>query len=62
MCIFTIQFQVHVLLNWTMPLHYASKHGLSEVVQVLISHGATVDVKDEVSSTDNVYLHELISC
>ena len=32
------------------PLHYASKHGHSEVVQVLISHGATVDMKDEVSS------------
>ena len=42
------------------PLHYASERGLSEVVQVLISHGATVDVKDRVSSIDNVYLHELV--
>ena len=39
-----------------MPLHYASKHGLSEVVQVLISHGAIVDVKDEVNSY-NYELH-----
>ena len=29
-----------------MPLHYASKHGLSEVVQVLLSHGATVDINN----------------
>ena len=60
MCIFTIKFQVYVQLKWMTPLQYASKHGLSEVVQVLLSHGATVDVKDSVSSIDNVYLHELI--
>ena len=37
------------------PLHYASKYGYSEVVQVLLSYGATVDMKDEVSSIENVY-------
>ena len=42
------------------PLHYASKRGHNEVVLALISHGATVDMKDRVSSIDNVYLHELI--
>ncbi len=36
------------------PLHYASEHGHSEVVQVLLSHGATVDMKDEVSSIESV--------
>ena len=36
------------------PLHYASERGHSEVVQVLISHGATVDMKDRVSSIYNV--------
>ena len=35
------------------PLHYASKRGHNEVVLALISHGATVDVKDLVSSIDN---------
>ncbi len=34
------------------PLHYASEHGHSEVVQVLISHGATVDMKGNVSSIE----------
>ena len=32
------------------PLHYASECGHIEVVIALISHGATVDVKDEVSN------------
>ncbi len=36
------------------PLHYASEHGHSEVVQLLLSHGATVDMKDEVSSIDRI--------
>ena len=45
--------------NWT-PLHFASMYSRSEVVIALISHGATVDMKDNVSSIDNVYLHELI--
>ena len=37
-------------------MHYASEHGHSEVVQVLLSHGATVDMKDEVSSIESEYL------
>ena len=33
------------------PLHFASMYGRSEVViAALISHGATVDMKDYVSS------------
>ncbi len=36
------------------PLHYASLRGHSEVVQVLISHGAAVDMKDWVSSIESV--------
>ena len=36
------------------PLHFASKRGHSEVVQVLLSHGATVDMKDRVSSIESV--------
>ena len=44
---FIVSFQ-----GYRTPLHYASKHehGRSEVVQVLISHGANVDMKDYVSS------------
>ena len=34
------------------PLHFASMCGYSEVVQVLLSHGATVDMKDSVSSIE----------
>ena len=38
------------------PLHFASDAGHSEVVQLLISHGATVDMKDSlVSSIESVY-------
>ena len=37
------------------PLHYASKRGHSEVVQVLLSHGATVNMKDEVSYKELVF-------
>ena len=36
------------------PLHYASEYGDIEVVHVLLSHGATVDMKDEVSSIESV--------
>ena len=34
-------------------MHYAFKHNYSEVVQVLVSHGATVDIKDKV----RIWLH-----
>ena len=53
-----VSFQYN-LYNRT-PLHFASMYGRSEVVIALISHGATVDMKDNVSSIDNLYLHELI--
>ncbi len=49
MCIFAIQFQYN-----KSPLHYASQRGYSEVVQMLLSHGATVDMKDKVSSIESV--------
>ena len=51
-----LKFIVSFQGNHHTPLHYASKHedGRSEVVQVLISHGANVDMKDYVSSIDNV--------
>ena len=40
------------------PLHHASKFGRCQVVEVLISHGATVDIKDKVSSIESVkYTH-----
>ena len=32
------------------PLHYASCNGHSEVVQLLLSHGAHVNVKHKVST------------
>ncbi len=48
-----LKFIVSFQYNKT-PLHYASEHGHSEVVQVLLSHGATVDMKDGVSSIESV--------
>ena len=36
------------------PLHFASMNGYSEIVQMLISHGTTVDLKDKVSSIESV--------
>ena len=36
------------------PLHYASRCGHIQVVLALISHGATVDMKDEVNSIESV--------
>ena len=42
--VFMLKFQ-----NNQTPLH-----GHNEVVQVLLSHGATVDMKDEVSSIESV--------
>ena len=47
-CVYVyIQFQGFQF--WMTLLHYASMHGYSEVVEVLISYGATVDMKDKVS-------------
>ena len=34
------------------PLHFASKRGHSEVVQVLLSHGATVDILSHGATVD----------
>ena len=34
------------------PLHYASEYGHSEVVQVLLSHGATVDILSHGATVD----------
>ena len=42
------------------PLHFASMSDHSEIVQMLLLHGTTVDMKDEVSSIiiiENVCLH-----
>ena len=45
-CVVCVNY-CNIIIHQT-PLHYASKHGHSEVVQVLLSHGATVDMKDRV--------------
>ena len=37
------------------PLHYAARNGHSKVVQLLLSHGATVNMKDRVS----IYAYKL---
>ena len=44
-----LKFIVSFQYNQT-PLHLASERGRSEVVRLLISHGATVDMKDDVSN------------
>ena len=46
---FIVSFQ-----NNQTPLHYASECGHNDAVLVLISHGATVDMKDKVSSKESV--------
>ena len=42
--------------GWT-PLHYAAWHNKIQVVELLLSHGASVDVKDsEASQQDAAYI------
>ena len=45
-----LQLQLQFFRFYRTPLHYASENGHSEVVQLLLSHGATVDMKDNVST------------
>ena len=42
------------------PLHYASMNGHSKVVQLLLSHGATVDMKDRIVSTHKLWMIQSI--
>ena len=39
-----------LLQSESSPLHLAAKNGHSEVVTLLITHGAKVDIKDKVSN------------
>ena len=48
--VFNQRFSMCLLQSDSSPLHLAAKNGQSEVVTLLITHGATVDIKDRVSN------------
>lgn len=46
--------KIDPVTKWT-PLHHASSHGFKNIVELLLSYGASIDAKD---NRDNTPLHE----
>ena len=45
---------LHVLQYGETPLHWAGFYGKSEAMEVLVTAGATVDVSNRVSYSNNI--------
>ena len=52
----------YYLQNGTTPLHTASNRGHTEVVQVLLSNGAPLEAKNNVSITELSHTHTQQYC
>ena len=55
-------YNMSCIIQWykSTPLHYAARQGHTNIVSLLVDHGAGVDMKDQVSLCEyNVMINEL---